>query len=448
VTVASTLLDDRYSLEEEIGAGGYCEVWRATDTVLKRPIAVKLLQAGYAHQPQARTRFKAEARHAASLCHDNIARVYDYGEPADGQAYLVMELIGGPSLATVLTGGPLDARRTMDIVAQVAAGLQAAHSAGLVHRDIKPTNIMFTGDGAARITDFGIAHAVGSAPLTSTGMVMGTPGYIAPERVGGAQAGPPSDLYALGIVAYECLAGAPPFAGSPLEVAIAHRDHPLPPLPASLPTDVVGFVMTLTAKDPVWRPASAGEVACQARRLRDRLGPGATGPAPVTAGAPVITGVPASHARGAVLGQPRDGGSRRPRTLSVAAAAGLAALACLMLVFGNAFAPASHQAGKQSSGPPRAAPSAREPSSKTPSKTGAAATPAGRHPAATPDGGIGAVAAVRHTGPAHRARGPGDRGNPAGRANGHGPGHHGPPAGKAPRPGHAQPPGTVLAGPG
>jgi eukaryotic-like serine/threonine-protein kinase len=250
MTVAATLLDGRYCLEEEIGAGGFCEVWRGTDTALTRPVAVKLLQAGYAHQPEARARFKAEARHAGGLSHQNIARVYDYGEPARGRPYLVMELIEGPSLARVLASGPLDAARTMDVVAQVAAGLQAAHSAGLVHRDIKPGNILFTPEGTVRITDFGISYAVGSAPLTATGTVMGTPGYLAPERVEGAEAGPASDLYALGIVAYECLAGSRPFSGGALEVAIAHRDRPLPPLPASVPAEVVVFVMMLTAKDP------------------------------------------------------------------------------------------------------------------------------------------------------------------------------------------------------
>lgn len=267
----ATLLAGRYVLDEPIGAGGYCEVWRATDIVLTRQVAVKLLHAGYASQGEALVRFKAEARHAGALSHENIARVYDYGEPADGQSYLVMELVDGPSLADVLARGPLGVRPTMDTVAQVAAGLQAAHNAGLIHRDIKPANILFTSGGSVRITDFGIAHAVGSTPVTSTGMVMGTPGYIAPERVSGAQAGPASDLYALGIVAYECLAGSQPFAGGALDVAIAHRDRPLPPLPVSVPAEVAAFVMTLTAKDPAWRPASAGAAADQAGRLRDDL---------------------------------------------------------------------------------------------------------------------------------------------------------------------------------
>ncbi len=166
------------------------------------------------------------------MAHQNIARVYDYGEPEGEQPFLVMELVEGPSLAHVLMTGPLDAARTMDVLAQAACGLQAAHAEGLIHRDIKPGNLLLAPGGTVKITDFGIAHAVGSAPLTLTGTLLGTPGYLAPERASGAQATPATDLYALGIVAYECLAGAPPFAGKPLDVTLAHRDRPLPPLPA------------------------------------------------------------------------------------------------------------------------------------------------------------------------------------------------------------------------
>ena len=333
----ATLLAGRYVLDEPVGAGGYCEVWRATDTVLTRQVAVKLLHAGYASQGEALARFKAEARHAGALSHENIARVYDYGEPADGQSYLVMELVNGPSLADVLARGPLGARRTMDTVAQVAAGLQAAHTAGLIHRDIKPANILFTSKGGVRITDFGIAHAVGSTPVTSTGMVMGTPGYIAPERVSGAQAGPASDLYALGIVAYECLAGSQPFRGGALDVAIAHRDRPLPPLPASVPAEVAAFVMTLTAKDPARRPASAGEVARLAGRLRDDLLPDAdrASPAPAAVLAPVPAAIPPPPSAAAgcsarpspITRRTRLQSSRPERPLAVAALT-LAALGC------------------------------------------------------------------------------------------------------------------------
>ncbi len=407
MTGTATLLDGRYSLDEEIGAGGFCAVWRGTDTVLTRPVAVKVLHGGYVHQPEARARFKAEAQHAGAVSHQNIARVYDYGEPACGPSYLVMELIEGPSLAGVLAGGPLAVARTLDIVAQVAAGLQAAHAAGLVHRDIKPANIMFTSAGTVRITDFGIAYAVGSAPLTATGTVMGTPGYMAPERIDGAQAGPASDLYSLGIVAYECLAGARPFAGPPLEVAIAHRDRPLPPLPGWLPAEVAEFVMVLTAKDPRWRPANAGQVADQARQLRDRLVPGAIGARPVPSDPPPT--VPdALGSQGVVRPPARSGRSRRPWTLAAATLVALAALACLMLVSVTGFAGGTDPGARSSSGPPQAAPSA----SKAPTASPVPARSGGQQPSANPDAGIGADTAahkpVRHHHGNHHGNGDGN----------------------------------------
>jgi eukaryotic-like serine/threonine-protein kinase len=283
MVLAGTFLGDRYQLDQPIGSGGYSEVWRASDTVLSRSVAVKMLHPGYAQHADARARFQAEARHAGAMVHQNIARVYDYGEPEAEQPFLVMELVEGPSLAQVLTGGPLGAARTMDVIAQAACGLQAAHAEGLIHRDIKPANLLLAPGGTVKITDFGIAHAVGSAPLTLTGTLLGTPGYLAPERASGAQATPATDLYALGIVAYECLAGAPPFAGTPLDVTLAHRDRPLPPLRAGLPLEVVAFVMELAAKDPRWRPGSADEVARRAAHLRDDLilaAPMAPGPPP------------------------------------------------------------------------------------------------------------------------------------------------------------------------
>ncbi len=270
---AGAVLGGRYVLEEQIGSGGYGEVWRAADRVLSRSVAVKLLHPRYAGQGQAMARFRAEARHAAALSHENIAQVHDYGEAAGGQPpYLVMELVDGASLETVLAGGPLDATRTMDIVAQAAAGLQAAHAAGMVHRDIKPGNLLLTPRGTVKITDFGIAHTVDSASVTATGELIGTPGYLAPERAMGDGAGTSSDLYSLGIVAYECLTGARPYTGTPIEVALAHRDRPLPPLPSSLAPDVTTFVMRLTAKDPARRLGDAAEVTARAAQLRDGTG--------------------------------------------------------------------------------------------------------------------------------------------------------------------------------
>jgi eukaryotic-like serine/threonine-protein kinase len=380
MATATTLLAGRYQLDEPIGTGGYCQVWRAADTFLSRAVAVKLLHAEYARQAEILGRFKAEAQHAGSLSHPNIARVYDYGEPAEGQPpYLVMELIGGPSLASVLAGGPLDAARTMDVIAQAAAGLQAAHASGLIHRDIKPENMLFAPDGTVRITDFGIAHAIGSVPVTVTGMVMGTPGYIAPERVAGGPAGAASDLYALGIVAYECLAGVPPFTGAALEVAAAHRDCPVPPLPWSVPGDVVAFVMSLTAKDPAGRPGTAAEVADRAARLRDGLGARAdtTRPLPSAAWPGVPPGVPLTTVAdpwpfpGASRAAPPAG--RRRRLGAAVAALALAALAGLVLLTMTGFASGQHSPAGPSPAASSAVQPANTPSSASPVSQGPSA---------------------------------------------------------------------------
>src|SRR6516162_2900381 len=161
------LLAGRYRLDEQIAVGGTGQVWRAADTVLGRAVAVKLLRPEYAGHAETLARFRGEARHAAQLAHPGIVQVYDYGLAGpEGAPFLVMELVAGPSLAEVMARGPLGASRVLDTIAQVAAALAAAHAAGLVHRDIKPANLLLAPDGTVKITDFGIAHAAGSAPLT------------------------------------------------------------------------------------------------------------------------------------------------------------------------------------------------------------------------------------------------------------------------------------------
>jgi serine/threonine-protein kinase len=315
------------------------EVWRATDLVLRRPVAVKLLRAEHASSPETLARFRAEARHAGSVAHPGIARVYDYADAVPPHPpYLVMELVDGPSLAGVLGAGPLHAAQTMDVVAQAAAALAAAHRAGLVHRDIKPANLLLAPDGTVKITDFGIAYAAGSAPVTRTGMLVGTPAYLAPERAAGSAATPASDLYSLGVVAYECLAGAPPFRGTPLEVAAAHQHRPLPALPAGVPPGVTALVSQLTAKDPAARPASASDVAARAARERDVLtgrvagagpaegpgargagGPGARGAEGPRAGAdatPAIPVGPAPRVAATLVEAPLTGPAPAPPTTS------------------------------------------------------------------------------------------------------------------------------------
>ena len=343
VTHTSLMLAGRYRLETRIAAGGVGDVWRATDLVLARPVAVKLLRPEYAEHPETLARFEAEARHAASVTHPGIAQIYDYGEAGAAESpYLVMELVDGPSLAGVLAAGPLEPCYAMDVLAQAAAGLEAAHAAGLVHRDVKPANLLVGPDNQVKITDFGIAYAAGSAPITQAGVLVGTPTYLPPERAAGGPATPASDLYSLGVVGYHCLTGQPPFRGMPVEVAIAHQHRPLPPLPAAVPAEVAGLIGELTAKDPAARPASAGEVARRAGRLRDALSGDATavlasepaGPPPggTQAMPATLIGPPAPGGAPARPGSQRD--RRRPRRgvlLGVAGAILVAGLAGWLL---------------------------------------------------------------------------------------------------------------------
>jgi eukaryotic-like serine/threonine-protein kinase len=263
------VLRDRYRLDEHIAVGGMGEVWQGTDLVLDRKVAVKLLRPEHAEDSELLARFRAEARLAGLLSHPNIAQVYDFREAASPEpAHLVMEFVEGRSLARLLDDGPLEPARAMDIVAQAARGLAAAHRAGLVHRDIKPGNLLVRDDGLVKVTDFGIARADSATPLTQTGQLPGTPGYMAPERAAGAVATPATDLYSLGVVAHQCLTGRPPFAGDALAVVLAHMEREMPPLPAAVPAGVAALVADLTRKDPRERPLSAEEVAAEAERLR------------------------------------------------------------------------------------------------------------------------------------------------------------------------------------
>jgi serine/threonine-protein kinase len=182
--------------------------------------------------------------------------------------FLVMELVDGPSLASVLAAGPLDPAQTIGVIAQVAASLHAAHIAGIVHRDVKPANLLVGRDGQVKITDFGIASVNRDASLTATGILVGTAAYLAPERVSGGSATPASDLYSLGVVGHECLTGTPPFRGPALEVAEAHLRRPFPPLPVGTSPEVRALVADLTAKEPGKRPRSAREVSERAARMR------------------------------------------------------------------------------------------------------------------------------------------------------------------------------------
>jgi eukaryotic-like serine/threonine-protein kinase len=286
------LLCGRYLLEDKIAAGGMGEVWRARDIRLGRIVAVKLLRPEFADDPEFRGRLRLEGRHAARLSHPGIVQVRDYDDgSAEGFPYLVMEYVAGPSLAAVLAAeGTLSPRHVLGLIMQAARALACAHAAGIVHRDMKPGNLLID-RGQVKIADFGIARAVGAAPVTRAGLFMGTPAYLSPEQVAGIPATPASDLYSLGVIAYECLTGWPPFQGSALAVASAHRDLPLPPLPRAVPGPVAELVAALTAKDPRYRPAGALTVARWADRAgRDPgvIGP-AAGPVPIESRAPAWT---------------------------------------------------------------------------------------------------------------------------------------------------------------
>lgn len=256
-----SVFGNRYTLGDRIAVGGMGEVWRATDQVLGRKVAIKLLSPSLADQPGFARRFREEARHTAQLGHPNIAAVHDYGEDS-GASWLVMELVEGKPLSQIIGEGPLPPRRVSAIMTQAALALQDAHENGVIHRDVKPANILIRHDGSVKLTDFGIARAVDAAPITRTGEVMGTAQYISPEQAMGKPVGPASDLYALGVVAHEMLTGERPFdEGSPVATAMAHIHNPPPPLPASVPEPLAGVVMACLAKDPAARPLSGGDVS-------------------------------------------------------------------------------------------------------------------------------------------------------------------------------------------
>ncbi|GAA3443221.1 serine/threonine-protein kinase [Planomonospora venezuelensis] len=268
----TSLLGGRYRPLGRIAAGGMGEVWRARDDLLAREVAVKLLRTHVAADPHFRERFRTEARIAAGLADPGIAQVYDYGEDG-GVAYLVMELVPGESLANILArNGTLGAEVTLDVVSQTARALHAAHRSGIIHRDIKPGNLLVTEGGTVKITDFGIARALEAAPVTQTGTVLGTAQYVSPEQASGTVLTPATDLYSLGVVAYECLAGRPPFtADNQVAIALMHLNDPPPPLPASVPAAVRDLVAACLAKDPARRPAGAKELADRAYVLREAL---------------------------------------------------------------------------------------------------------------------------------------------------------------------------------
>src|SRR5215218_9917350 len=297
-------LAGRYRLCRWLAAGGMGQVWEAVDEVLDRPVAVKLLRDEYAHDPCFVRRLRAEARYGAAVTHPGIASVFDYGEvrTTEGTAptpFLVMELVAGEPLSWLLAReGRLGLDRSLEIVGQAAVAVGAAHRAGLVHRDIKPANLLVGPDGTVKVTDCGVAQALGQGDHDE--LMLGTAGYLSPEQATGQPATAASDMYALGVVAYECLAGHRPFTGEhPIAVALAHLLQPPPPLPDDIPVAVQGLVAGAMAKQPTRRLADASRFGRQLLSLRNGLGSQSWTPA-----APV--GVASSNTDQSTDRQPRQ----------------------------------------------------------------------------------------------------------------------------------------------
>ncbi len=256
-----TTLGGRYVLRSLLAVGGMGEVWRGIDSELDRPVAVKVLKEEAQNNEIFLKRFNNEARNAAGLMHPNIAQVYDYGDQS-GTAYLVMELVEGEPLSTVLEREiTVEEHRLVRMMIGTCRGLQAAHEAHVMHRDVKPGNLLIEGEDHVKITDFGVSRSKDQTSLTATGMVMGTAQYLAPELALGKPATPASDLYALGIIAYEAVVGKRPFtASSPVDIAIAQVNDSVPPLPSSVSPPLAALIMDLLEKNPRRRPSTAAEL--------------------------------------------------------------------------------------------------------------------------------------------------------------------------------------------
>ena len=267
---SSRRFPDRYRIEDRIATGGMGAVFRATDERLGRRVALKLLRDDLAGDPSFVERFRREARSVAALAHPNIATVFDYGEE-DGSHFIVMELVEGRDLARLLREeGRLSSDRAVRIAEQLGDALAHAHAAGVVHRDVKPANVIVGEQDLVKVTDFGIARVAGDSTLTATGSVLGSAHYISPEQANGAPAGPASDIYSAGIVLYEMLTGALPFTGdSPVGVAMRHVTEDVPPpshLNPDVPAALDAVVATATARtsESRYRDGAAMAAALQA----------------------------------------------------------------------------------------------------------------------------------------------------------------------------------------
>ncbi|MDQ3660138.1 MAG: protein kinase [Actinomycetota bacterium] len=344
--VEAQRLLDRYRLEQRLAAGGMGTVYEATDERLNRRVAVKLLKEELVDDPRFVERFRREARAVAGLSHPNIASVFDFGAD-DGRDFIVMELIEGQDLAEMLRSGPLEPSRAAAIAAQSCDALAHAHAAGIVHRDVKPGNIIVADSDRVKVTDFGIARAIGETTLTATGSVLGTAHYLAPEQASGDSVGPASDQYAMGVVLFEMLTGEVPFPGaSPIGIAMRHVSDAIP-APSSIvrevPETLDEVTKTATAKDPAERYPDISAMASALRAVSSTVPPAAgAGAAALNAAATA----PLADSSGTQVMPPPHGWSPRRAGRSVLTALVILALLVLGLVAGRLLSAPDESAGQ------------------------------------------------------------------------------------------------------
>ena len=324
------VLGDRYTLLEVLGGGGMARVYLAHDNVLDRDVALKVLREQHADDGDFVERFRREAKNAASLNHPSVVQIYDQGHAEDGTYYMAMEHMPGGTLKERLAkGGPLAPAEAAEIASQVADALAVAHQRGIVHRDIKPQNVLLTASGEAKVADFGIARAVSARTVTEANLVLGTAAYMSPEQVRGERVGPASDLYSLGVVLYEILTGELPYqADDPIATAMKHLNQPPPhPRDANLAVseELDALTAKLLAKDPEDRYSGATELAEDLKRIRDGLSPlaaeaGEHPTVPVSGMTEELTGTaPTMVAPGRGVPQVGSGSTRRRTSLPLVA---------------------------------------------------------------------------------------------------------------------------------
>ena len=338
MTQLADVFSNRYEIQRGIARGGMAEVYLARDQLLDRPVAVKVLFAEYARDPNFVERFRREAQSAANLNHPNIVAIYDWGQER-GTYFIVMEYVRGRSLRDVVqANGPFSPRRTAEIGAEIAGALEFAHRNGVVHRDVKPGNVLITADGDVKVTDFGIARAGASEALTQTGAVMGTAMYFSPEQAQGHAVDGRSDVYSLGVVLYEMVTGQPPFQGeSPVAVAYKHvREEPSPPSTRApdLPPDLERIVLTAMAKNPDSRYQTADDLRTDLLRFvrgQPPIGGPVTGL--VAEGAPTAAVAATQAAPAAAVPDEDEERERRRKRIGAIVAAAIGVVLLGVLIF-------------------------------------------------------------------------------------------------------------------